>query len=54
MLVIKVDQATLHRDKLLFARVLVEATIDQPFPDYISFMNEVGIRVDQKDFMLNL
>ncbi|XP_056690397.1 uncharacterized protein [Spinacia oleracea] len=45
---LKVDQATKNRDKLLYARVLVEVSVDQPFPEVIHFINEKGIQVDQQ------
>ena len=45
---LKVDQATKNRDKLLYARVLVEVSVDQPFPEMIHFINEKGIQVDQQ------
>ena len=46
--VIKVDQATQHRDKLLFAKVLVEVRIDQEFPELIQFLDEKGVIIDQR------
>ncbi|XP_048503040.1 uncharacterized protein LOC125498800 [Beta vulgaris subsp. vulgaris] len=42
---VKVDQATLKREKLQFARIMVEVKINQHFPDQISFINEKGIEV---------
>ena len=39
---VKVDQATKSRDKLGFARVLLEMKIDGCFPDTIVFLNEHG------------
>lgn len=45
---IKVDQATLNRDRLQFAKVLVEVAIDQAFPDFIQFKNEHGEISDQQ------
>lgn len=44
--VIKVDQATLNRDKLMFARVLVEVNIGQACPKSIQFQNEKGLIVE--------
>lgn len=44
---VKVDQATHHRDKLLFVKVLVKVDIDQHFPSTIQFMNEKGIIMNQ-------
>ncbi|XP_056688039.1 uncharacterized protein [Spinacia oleracea] len=40
---IKVDQDTLNRDKLMFAKVLVEVDIDQKFPNVIQFLNKNGV-----------
>ncbi|XP_056695400.1 uncharacterized protein [Spinacia oleracea] len=45
---IKVDQATMHRDKLMFTKILVDVKIDQHFPSVIQFVNEKGVIVDQK------
>lgn len=42
---LKTDQATEKRDKLMYARVMVEVMIDQDFPDQLSFINEKGIDV---------
>lgn len=36
---VKVDQATHNRDKLIFAKVLVEVDVDQKFPTLIHFVN---------------
>ena len=44
---IRVDQATKNRDKLMFAKVLVEANIGQLCPKQIQFVNEKGHIVDQ-------
>lgn len=40
---LKVDMATLKREKLQFARVLIEVEISQDFPDEIVFYNEKGV-----------
>ncbi|XP_021730771.1 uncharacterized protein LOC110697694 [Chenopodium quinoa] len=40
---IKVDQATAKREKLQFARVLIEVSISQDFPNEVSFLNEKGV-----------
>lgn len=45
---IKVDQATLKREKLQFARMLIEVKVYQFFPEFIYFVNEVGIRTSVK------
>lgn len=42
---LKTDQATKKRDKLMYARVMVEVKIDQDFPNQLSFTNEKGIDV---------
>ncbi|XP_021836358.2 uncharacterized protein [Spinacia oleracea] len=44
----KVDQATKNKDKLMFARVMIEVKVDQDFPSVIHFQNEKGAKVDQK------
>ena len=36
----RVDNATLNFDKLMFARVLVDMKINGDYPDYISFIDE--------------
>ncbi|XP_010689229.1 uncharacterized protein LOC104902967 [Beta vulgaris subsp. vulgaris] len=42
---VKVDAATAKREKLQYARVMIEVKIDQEFPDQLSFVNEKGIEV---------
>ncbi|XP_056691612.1 uncharacterized protein [Spinacia oleracea] len=37
------DQATISRDKLQFARVMVDVPLSQELPDFISFRDENGI-----------
>ncbi|XP_056697309.1 uncharacterized protein [Spinacia oleracea] len=37
-----VDSATAKRDKLVFARVQVEVSVEQVFPDKLQFINEKG------------
>ncbi|XP_021847985.2 uncharacterized protein [Spinacia oleracea] len=44
---IRVDQATKNRDKLMFAKVLVEENIGQLCPKQIQFVNEKGHVIDQ-------
>lgn len=44
---IKVDQAILNRDKLMFAKVLVEVFLEQTYPSTIYFVNEEGNTVSQ-------
>ncbi|KAL2935490.1 50S ribosomal protein L3 organellar chromatophore [Bienertia sinuspersici] len=41
--IIKLDDMTTKRDRLNYARALVEVNIDQYFPDHIDFINERGI-----------
>ncbi|KAL2894274.1 Receptor-mediated endocytosis protein 6-like protein [Bienertia sinuspersici] len=41
-LVVKLDQATISREKLMFARVMVEVQVNQSLPDVISIDNELG------------
>lgn len=38
----KRDEATRKREKLQFARILVEVHMNQQFPEEISFVNEHG------------
>lgn len=44
---IRVDQATKNRDKLMFAKILVEVTIGQHYPKCIQFVNEKGALMEQ-------
>lgn len=44
---IKVDQATLNRDKLMFAKVLVEINMGQGCPKVLQFINEEGVQIEQ-------
>ena len=46
--VVRVDQATSNRDKLGYARVLVEMKIESDFPETIVFLNEHGVRYKQE------
>lgn len=39
---LKVDNATLKRERLHYTRVLVEVDVAQDFPDDIIFENELG------------
>lgn len=43
----KVDQATTKREKLSYARVLIEVKVDQEFLDHICFINERWIDVSR-------
>lgn len=42
------DQTTKNKDKLLYARVLMEIQVGQNYPDEVHFMNEKGLKVTQK------
>ncbi|XP_057529597.1 uncharacterized protein LOC130808151 [Amaranthus tricolor] len=44
---IKPDNPTLDKDKLQFARVLIETELDAPLPDSITFINEKGNTITQ-------
>ncbi|XP_056685651.1 uncharacterized protein [Spinacia oleracea] len=44
---IRVDQATKNRDKLMFAKILVEVTIGQHYPRIIQFVNEKGALMEK-------
>lgn len=39
---IKRDEATRNREKLQYARILIEIDIEQKLPDQITFWNEHG------------
>lgn len=43
----RLNQATMNRETLSFARMLVEMKVDQVFPDILQFKNEKGCVVDQ-------
>lgn len=45
---IRSDRATAQKEMLAYARVLVEVSINQTFPNEISFVNEKGARVHQQ------
>lgn len=45
---VKVDQATKNKDKLFFARVMVEVRMNQSFYETIQFVNERDEVVEQK------
>ena len=42
---VRVDQATTKRDRLQYARILIEVSVNQDFPEQITFINEKGIEV---------
>ena len=44
---IKPDNSTLNKDKLQFARILIETDLDAPLPDTITFINEKGCTINQ-------
>lgn len=46
--VVKMDQAAKNKDKLAFARVMVEVGINQELPDEVTFCIEHGNVVKQK------
>ena len=43
---IKIDQATSKKDKLQFARIMVEVSIGQAFPEKLHFINELNNMVE--------
>lgn len=43
---IKTDDATKNRDKLQYARVLIEVNLKQKLPDQVQFRNEHGEMID--------
>lgn len=45
---LKADRATTWKERMTFARVLVEVTLDQPYPQSIMFENEIGKIVEQR------
>lgn len=45
---VKVDGATKARDKLNYARVMVEVHMKQELPEMIKFYNEHGAEVEQR------
>ncbi|XP_010686891.1 uncharacterized protein LOC104901048 [Beta vulgaris subsp. vulgaris] len=45
---VKMDEATKTKDRLSYARVMVEVSMKQQLPDSISFCNEYGKMVEQK------
>ncbi|KAL2897076.1 hypothetical protein RDABS01_038859 [Bienertia sinuspersici] len=44
---LKVDNVTMNKDRLSYARILVEVELDKELPDYIRFQNEKGLPVQQ-------
>lgn len=44
---IKPDQAIQHRERLNFARYLIEVDVDQVMPNTISFETEIGVIYEQ-------
>ncbi|KAL2928967.1 hypothetical protein RDABS01_034378, partial [Bienertia sinuspersici] len=44
---LKVDNVTLNKDRLAYARILVEVELDKELPDYIRSQNEKGILIQQ-------
>ncbi|XP_019246318.1 PREDICTED: uncharacterized protein LOC109225967 [Nicotiana attenuata] len=45
---LKADRATTWKERMTFARVLVEVTLDQPYPQSIMFENEIGKIIEQR------
>lgn len=45
---IKSDQATTLKDRITYARYMVEVDINGKFPDEIEFVNEMGVLVKQE------
>lgn len=45
---LKADRATTWKERMTFARVLVEVALDQPYPQSVMFENEVGKIVEQR------
>lgn len=44
----KADTATTSKEKLMYARVMVEVPLNQLYPDMIMFENELGKVVEQE------
>lgn len=44
---IKIDQATKNKDRLNYARVMVEITLNQSLPNQFQFLNEHNQPVEQ-------
>lgn len=44
---LKMDQATMKKDKLQYARVLIEVKLNQKLPELIRFINEKGVLIEQ-------
>lgn len=42
---VKRHEATRNRDKLQFARILIEVKVEQEFPDHIYFLNKIGVKI---------
>ena len=45
---LRLDRATMNRETLSFARMLVEVVVNQMFPDVVQFKNEKGCVVDRQ------
>ena len=45
---VKVDQVTLDKERLSYARIMVEMNIEKDLPDKICFRNEKGVMVEQQ------
>ncbi|KAL2943829.1 hypothetical protein RDABS01_032176 [Bienertia sinuspersici] len=44
---LKIDNVTMNKDRLSYARILVAVELDKELPDYIRFQNEKGLPVQQ-------
>lgn len=45
---LKDDNTTTNKEKMTFARVLIEVLINQEYPKVVRFENEVGCIVEKK------
>lgn len=45
---IKIDYVTTNRERMTFARVLVEVPINREYPKLVLFENEIGRVIEQK------
>lgn len=45
---IKADRATIERDMLSFARVMIEVSVKDDLPDVVEFLDEWGNKVIQE------
>ena len=45
---LKIDWYTKGKEMLTYARLMVEMSLEGPFPDYIDFANEKGVLIRQQ------